>query len=345
MKYRLYTTSQKAWDGMFKAMASAQKSIYLEMYIFLDDTQATHDFLGLLKAKAKAGVEVAIIADAFGSSSLRQGAAAELRAAGAEFIFFSHWLKHLHRKILIIDERVAFIGGVNIEETTRHWRDIQLRLTGRIVKPLLRSFAQTYKAAGGKKEALLVFARRTLVKRLKAWVTETSDSPEPGDSLNRYYSEHIKAAQQLVQIATPYLLPPRRLLVALDDAVRRGVKVEIVIPNDTDIKIINKVNYLNACRLADLGVKVFLLPFMNHAKLMLIDGREGVVGSQNMDVLSFNFNLESGVFFEQKDLTADLEKIFTTWQKESIVLASAGRRLSWRSWLLMGILKLFYPIF
>jgi len=148
MKYRLYTTSQKAWDGMFKAMAAAQKSIYLEMYIFLDDTQATHNFLGLLKDKARAGVAVVIIADAFGSSSLRQGAAEELRAAGAEFIFFSHWLKHLHRKILIIDGRVAFIGGVNIKEQTRNWRDLQLRLTGRIVRPLLRSFALSYKAAG-----------------------------------------------------------------------------------------------------------------------------------------------------------------------------------------------------
>ena len=116
MKYRLYTTSQKAWDGMFQAMTLAQKSIYLEMYIFLDDTQATHNFLGLLKEKARAGLEVVIIADSYGSASLRGTPVNELKAAGVEFIFFSHWLRRTHRKMLIIDNKIAFIGGVNIKE-------------------------------------------------------------------------------------------------------------------------------------------------------------------------------------------------------------------------------------
>lgn len=105
---------------MFEAMAAAQQSIFIEMYIFADDTQITHDFLGLLKDKARAGLEVVIIADAYGSASLRNSAVDELRSAGAEFIFFSHWLRHTHRKILIVDNAVAFIGGVNIEEKIRH---------------------------------------------------------------------------------------------------------------------------------------------------------------------------------------------------------------------------------
>ena len=72
MKYRLYTTSHKAWDGMFKAIGLATKTIYLEMYILLDDVKATHDFLGLLQEKARAGLEIVIIADAYGSSTLSQ---------------------------------------------------------------------------------------------------------------------------------------------------------------------------------------------------------------------------------------------------------------------------------
>jgi len=108
MKYRLYTTSQRAWDGMFKAITQAQKSIYIEMYIFLDDTQSTHNFLGLLKEKAKAGLEIVIIADVVGSFSLKAVAVDELREAGIEFIYFSHWLQRTHRKILIIDNKVAF---------------------------------------------------------------------------------------------------------------------------------------------------------------------------------------------------------------------------------------------
>ena len=136
---------------MFQAMAGAQKSIYLEMYTFLDDTQVTHNFLQLLKDKAAAGLEVVIIADAFGSSLLRPGAAEELRAAGVEFIFFNHWFSHTHRKILIIDNQIAFIGGVNIIEETRNWLDLQIKLQGRIIMPLLKSFAHTYGVVGGKK--------------------------------------------------------------------------------------------------------------------------------------------------------------------------------------------------
>ena len=155
MRYRFYTTSKKAWDGMFKAISEATESIYLEMYIFLDDTKITHDFLGMLKSKALSGVEVVIIADAYGSRELKSTAIAELKASGIEFIFFSHWLRHTHRKFLIIDHKIAFLGGVNIEEKIRNWRDLQIRLKGKIVKPILKSFAYAYKMSGGKKISIL----------------------------------------------------------------------------------------------------------------------------------------------------------------------------------------------
>lgn len=345
MKYRLYTTSQKAWDGMFKAMALAKKSIYLEMYIFLDDTQATHNFLGLLKEKALAGLEVVIIADAHGSSSLRAGAADELRAAGVEFIYFSHWLKRTHRKILIIDNQVAFIGGVNIKENIRHWHDLQIKIEGKIVSPLLQSFAYSYKLVGGKKESILKYSRLPLVKKIKSWITDNFVGGINLYNLNYYYQDKIKNAKTSIKIVTPYLLPPRWLLAILDDACRRGVNVEIIIPNDTDVKPLNKINYLNACRMSALGVKFYLMPMMNHAKIMLIDDFEGVIGSQNMDVLSFNLNMEAGVFFQQKDLVNDLKNIIEHWRRESIYLEAPGKKLKFSDRILIAVFKIFYPIF
>ncbi len=345
MKYKLYTTSQKAWDGMFKAIGAAKKTIYIEMYIFLDDTQATHNFLGLLKEKAQAGLEVVVVADAYGSKSLRAGAAEELRAAGVEFIYFSHWLKHTHRKILIIDNQVAFIGGVNIKEKIRNWRDVQLKITGQIVGPLVKSFAYSYKMVGGKKESILQYSRRPLSQKIKSWVTDNFSTTSKKYFLNNYYQERIKGAQKLIQIVTPYLLPPRWFLVLLDDACRRGVRVEIIIPNDTDVKPLNKVNYLNACRLSEFGVKFYLMPMMNHAKLMLIDAAEGVIGSQNMDVLSFNWNIEAGVFFRQKDLVNDLGKIIEKWKEESVQFTASIRKIRWTDRILITIFKIFYPIF
>jgi len=345
MKYRLYTTSQKAWDGMFKAMSQAQKSIYLEMFIFLDDTQSTHNFLGLLKEKARAGLEVVIIADSYGSSSLRGQAVNELKEAGIEFIFFSHWLRHTHRKLLIVDNKVAFLGGVNIEEKIRHWHDLQIKVEGKIVIPALKSFAYAYQIMGGKKESILKYSRLPLVKKIKSWITDSIVGTSLLYNLNNYYKERIGAAKKSIKIVTPYLLPPRWLLMILDEACRNGVLVEFIIPNDTDVKPLNKINYLNACRMSAFGVKFYLMPMMNHAKIMLIDDEEGVIGSQNMDVLSFNLNMEAGVFFRQKNLVNDLKNIFEHWKNESIYLNSPEKKIKLTDRMLIAIFKIFYPIF
>lgn len=344
MKYRLYTTSQKAWDGMFKAIEKATRSIYMEMYIFLDDTQSTHNFLGLLEEKAKNGLEVVIVADAVGSFSLSHKRIHELRMSGIEFMFFSHWLHRTHRKILIIDKKVAFIGGVNIKEKIRYWHDLQIKIEGLVVKPLLKSFAYTYKVSGGKKESILKYSNLSLVKKLKSWITDNIPIAGRLYNLNDYYKKKIAGAKSSIRIVTPYLLPPRWFLVAIDDACRRGVYVEIISPNNTDIKILNKFNYLNACRMSVLGVKFFLMPTMNHGKMMLIDDEEGLIGSQNMDILSFNWNMEAGVFFRQKNLVADLKRIVDHWRDQSIPFNSDWREIKWYDKIIINIFKIFYPI-
>ena len=345
MKYRLYTTSYRAWDGMFKAMTGARQSIYIEMYTFLGDTAKTHDFLSLLKEKARLGVEVVVIADLYGSLSLSGKDIDELRAAGVEFFYFSSWFRRTHRKILIVDAQIAFLGGVNIIESTRYWRDLQIKLEGRIVRPLLKSFAYAYEMAGGKKETIIQYRRLALVKKIKSWITDNLPGTAVGYRLGDYYQKKILEARHSIKIVTPYLLPPRRLIALLDGACRRGVEVEILIPNDTDIKILNKINFLNACRLSDLGVRFYLLPVMNHAKIMLIDDEEGVVGSQNMDIMSFNWNIEVGIFFKQKDLVRDLQKIIEKWRLAALDFSASGRKMNFGDKILAVILKLFYRIF
>jgi len=344
MKYRLYTTSHSAWDSMFTAMSVATKSIYIEMYTLLGDTQTTHDFLYLLANKSRAGLEVVVVADIYGSRALRNAAVDSLKAAGVEFLYFSRWFRRTHRKIVVIDNKVAFTGGVNIIEETRNWIDLQIRLEGSIIRPLLRSFAYSYEMAGGRKESILQFYRQPLVKKIKAWITDNLPQTAKIYYLNDYYKKRILEAKQSVTIVTPYLLPPSWLVGVLDDACRRGIKVEILIPNDTDIKPVNKVNFLNACRLSEFGVKFYLLPTMNHAKIMIIDSEEVVVGSQNMDILSFNWNVEAGVFSQQKDLVADLVKIVEQWKKASVEFSALSRKPNYLDRLLIVILKFFYPI-
>ena len=345
MKYRFYTTSNKAWDGMFKAISEATKSIYLEMYIFLDDTNITHNFLGLLKEKARSGVEVVIIADAFGSRDLSANAINELKEAGVEFIFFSHFLHRTHRKILILDNKTAFLGGVNIEEKTRYWRDLQLRLSGNIIKPILKSFAYAYKMSGGHKISILQYNDHSFPKIIQSWLVDNWSNTQHSYYLDNYYRAKIIGAQKLIKIVTPYLLPPRWLLALLDSAVRRGVEVEIIMPQDTDYKALNKINYINTCRLSALGVKCYFLPVMNHAKLMLVDDEEGVIGSQNFDILSFGPNMEIGIFFRQKDIINSLIHLLNKWKRESVLFENGHTKISWKDYILIYIFKFFYPIF
>lgn len=345
MRYKLYNTSQKAWDGMFTSILGATKSIYIEMYSFLDDTKKTHDFLDILRQKAQAGVEVVIIVDIYGSMSLKNEAVEGLRQAGVEFLYFSRWFRRTHRKILIIDERIAFLGGVNIVEETRNWFDLQIKLQGRIIVPVLRSFSYAYEMAGGEKESILSHRRAALAPRIKSWITDNLPGTAIKYRLSDYYRERIRLAKHKITIVTPYLMPPRWLIAHLDEASHRGVKIDILIPNDTDVKIINKINYYNACQLASVGVKFFLLPMMNHAKIMLIDGEEGVIGSQNLDILSFNWNIEVGVFFRQKKLVRDLDHIISAWRRASIELTNVDRHINLFDRLIMSTMRLFYRVF
>lgn len=345
MKYRLYTTSHKAWDGMLRAMSRAKTSIYLEMYILAGDTSRTHDFFRVLREKVESGVEVVVIADAYGSSALKSETIRELRLAGAEFIFFSHWLKRTHRKLLIIDNKIAFLGGVNIQEKIRNWIDLQIRIEGGSVKLALKSFANSYRRCGGKRESILKFSRTPLSKRIKYWIVDNWPGTNKPYYLNSYYRQRLAEAKSSIKMVTPYFLPPRWLLVALDDACRRGVSVEIIIPGDTDVKALNKVNFLNACRLHAVGVKFYLTENMNHAKAMILDGEEAVVGSQNIDVLSFNFNFEVGIFSRQEKLVADLEKIIESWKGEAKLFLGGPVKMVFFDKMLMFFLRIFYPMF
>ena len=341
MKYHLYTNSRKTWDALLKAITKAQSSIYIEMYIFLEDTFESHDFITKLIAKAKAGVEIVIVADALGSFTLKKETIELLRTAGVEVLFFSDFWRRTHRKIVIIDNRIAFIGGVNIEKKTINWDDIQIKLEGRTtVLAILRSFAHIYKMCGGKKNSILNHYKEGMLKKAKSLVLQ--NLPGHGDyALKSYYQDRLLKAQKSIKIITPYFIPPRWLLALLDDAVRRGVKVDIIFPADTDIKILNKINYSSAAAATRLGINLYAREVMNHGKVLIIDEAEALIGSQNFDTLSFEQNFEIGVFFRQKNLVEDLVKIFDDWQKKSKNFETLNIKLNWLDRLKIAILRLF----
>ncbi|KKP89667.1 MAG: Cardiolipin synthase [Candidatus Moranbacteria bacterium GW2011_GWC2_37_73] len=343
MQYKLYTTSIKAWDAMLEGIEQAKKSVYLEMYIFERDTTTSHDFIGKLKQKARSGVRVIIVADAFGSKALKKEIASTIENSGIEFLFFSNWLRHIHRKILIVDERIAFVGGVNIGKRFTNWNDLQLKVVGRIAKRILRSFAYTYEMAGGKDKKILKHRERKFTAKLKFFILEHWPNKNIY-TLKSHYIEKITRAQKSIQIASPYFTPPRWLISLLDDAIRRNVRVEILIPKKVDWRIMNLLNYRYMRALHPLGITFFLSRKMNHAKLLIIDGEEGLIGSQNMDLLSFQLNSEVGIFFKEKALLDELAITIRKWKQNSEIFKPQKYKMKFIDYVILTLLKILYPI-
>lgn len=344
MKFQLYTTSKKAWSGMIEEIKKAQKSIYIEMYIFIDDLSDPYDFIEILKAKALEGLSVILVADSFGSFFLRTSTIRELKKSGVEVLFFSKWLRTTHRKILIVDERISFLGGVNIKKNSIDWLDLQIKITGSaLAKNTLKSFAYTYKMSGGKNKYILGKMRRNSLKTIKAQLLEHWPNHKIF-ALQAYYIEKITLAQNKITFVTPYFTPPRWLVALLEGAINRNVEVEIFIPSHTDIKLANWVNRAYIKKLSSLKINFYNQNRMNHAKVLIVDNKEALIGSQNLDLLSFNRSIESGVFIKDRKLLEELNEVISVWRKNSAKVPQGLKNLNFFDKFFLGIIKFFYSI-
>jgi cardiolipin synthase len=342
MLYKFFSNSEKAWEVMFESINLAQESIYLEMYIFVDNIRE-FNFLKLLKEKAKNGVRVKIILDSFGSARLSEKALLGLRDNGAEVIFFSRFLHRTHRKILIIDEKIAFIGGVNFEERMHKWADLVVRIEGRLVKSICRSFAKAYFNSGGKDQKLVALNKEVLLNKAKTWIMEHFPVSNKFH-LKKVYQKAFRDAEKNVLLISPYFIPKRWLIGAMHQAVLRGVKVEVLIPKVTDNFFVDRVNYFYIYKMSKLGIIFHLEEKMNHAKAIIIDDKEGMIGSNNLDRLSFEFNSEIGVYIKDVEAIRKLLKIVNEWKNKSTVFDSKLHPLKWIDYILSPFIRLlFFP--
>lgn len=344
MRYRFYSTTEKAWDAMLEAISEARESIYLEMYIFVDNTPR-HAFFDAITKKAREGVRVKMIIDSFGSSELSREAMEGMRRSGAELILFSRWFRHTHKKLLVVDEKVAFVGGVNIHRVFLKWKDLQIRLEGPIVNSVICSFARTYMMCGGADSSVVRFCERRmrLGERARIWFLE--HQPPSGKRLiKKHYRSAISGARKSIVIVTPYLFPRRWMVALLHQAVLRGVEVEMILPRRTDHRLITKTNFFYISSLASTGIKFHIQNEMNHAKVLLVDGREGVVGSQNLDILSFDYGIEAGVCFREKEMVEDLKRIIEEWKADSVPFDPSMYREKWIDFLIAPVIRLFQSI-
>lgn len=353
--YQFFSTSRDAWEAMKQAIKSAQRSIYWELYIFRHD-ETGKSFLELLKEKARAGLEVKLIFDGFGSFWFDTLAVEEMKKAGVEMIYFNplrlsylwrglrKWFERTHRKILIVDRQVGFIGGVNVEKRSSSWFDLQVRVEGPIVKSLLRNFARAYLAGGGKLNRVKHILYLPIIKE-NYWRVLWHKPRSDFSIVRRVYLQAIARARHSLTLVSPYFLPDRELLEALRQARKRGVKIDLILPWKTDHRV---VNYAMRAywRLYDkLGLKIYLVKKMIHAKAMLVDGKWAMVGSSNFDSQTFYRSHEANLVFTGREMIDDLKKIFRGWRKRSRLFRSLKwERRSFVQRIYEAICRLFKPI-
>lgn len=337
-KYKFYRHTQEAVEAMREAVLAAQSSIYWEVYAFIDD-DFSQSFVDALCLKAQQGLEVKVIADAVGSFDMSRLTISRLKGAGVDLVFYNSldprpslttWFSRLwyrnHRKVLIVDKDLVFLGGVNVGKIYSQWDDLHVRLSGRPVNILLRSFAHSYIRSGGdrKKVAhLLNLGIKEDLVEVKNRLHFILNSPVAfgGSSAKKFFSKSLESTKKKFNLMTPYFVPDKNFFNLISQAKKRGVEVNLFLPNHSDHRFVDWIaSFYN--RLAHKsGANIFLSPKMNHGKAMTSDKELGFVGSVNFTPRSFMYNEEAGILFEEKEMIEDLDKIFDDLQKNSLELS------------------------
>jgi cardiolipin synthase len=299
----------ETYPAMLAALAAAERSICFETYILAAD--ATGDrFKAVLIERARASVAVRIIYDAVGSFGLPEAWVGELRAAGCEVVDFNPiapWrarfrLSHRdHRKIIVVDDRVGFTGGLNIaneyasvEDGGVGWHDMHCRVTGGIVLDLARMFRRTWLRCGGAPYPAPPAAGDAPGTGRERFLRLLDNTQRRQRTIvRRAYLHVIKHARERVLIQNAYFLPDRGLRRALTKAAARGVDVRVMVPGHSDVKLAQWATLYVMRRIARRGIRIFLWRgVMMHAKTATVDGVWSTIGSYNFDAQSRFNNLE-----------------------------------------------------
>ncbi len=322
-EYNIYHTTKEAWEAMLVAIAEAKRSIYWEMYILVDD-DAGNRFFDLLTSKAKEGLEIKIILDYWGSFWLSNKKINELKATGIDirifqprknpFAGFKDWfMRRTHRKILIVDDRIGFVGGVNVDKNMENWDDLVVELRGKPVRSLLRSFARTYIICGGDKKTVYHLFKYRYRVHHDTFDIVYDDIDRTESRIKNKYLESIYKARERIILFSPYYFPDKHFLQALWTARKRKVRIDLLIPFRTDVRFATYAAYAWFSVMSKLGVKVHLTKNMMHGKGMVVDDDLAFVGTSNLEHSSFDYNQEVNVALKDKKVVARVKHILEKW--------------------------------
>ena len=337
-KVKLLKSGQAKFDNMFEAIRQAKSSVHLEYFNFRNDSIASLLF-DILKMKAKEGVEVRAVFDGFGNDSnnqpLKKHHITALRNSGIKIYEFDPsrfpWVNHIwprdHRKIVVIDGHIAYTGGMNVAdyyikgtEKVGEWRDMHCRIEGQAVNELQRIFVRFWKKVTN--EDIQGAKYYTGYGKGDKTVGIINREPHTSNEIMRYFYIHaLDAAQDSVKIVNPYFALVPSVKKAITRALRRGVKVDIMVSAKCDVPLIPDVVFFQVHTLMKRGAHIWLYqPGFHHSKIMMVDGRFCTVGSTNLDARSLRFDYEENAVFIDSETTQELTEMFMRDTQKSVYL-------------------------
>jgi cardiolipin synthase A/B len=335
-KISLLVDGPATYDAMLKAIGEAKDHINFETFIFSDD-EVGQEFAELLMRKQAEGVQVNLIYDAVGSMSTPSAFFQRLRDAGVNVLEFNpinplKVRKRLlatqrdHRKVVVVDGKIAFTGGVNISNvyygssfsadggpnnSKEGWRDTHIQIEGPAVAELQRSFLQTWRYQKGPPLAERAYFPHLEAKGTALVQVIPSYRGETHRLAYIMYVAAIERARYSIDLTTPYFVPDHQMRKAITEAAKRGVDVRIVLPGSSDSNLTLYAGRSFYSDLLESGVRLYeLRNRMLHAKTAVVDGVWATVGSANMDLWSFLRNNEINVIVVGKDFADKMEDLF-----------------------------------
>jgi len=347
---RLLMSGKEKFDNLFEAIRQAKSSIHMEYFNFRNDSIANLLY-DLLREKCQQGVEVRCLFDGFGNDSnnqpLRKEHLRKLRADGIQIYEFDPirfpWVNHIwprdHRKIVVIDGRIGYTGGMNVAdyyivgtEQVGEWRDMHCRLEGPVVSELQTIFIRMWKRIT--KEELNDPKYYQAVPAGDKTIAIANREPRTtNEIMRRFYINALDNAKDSVKIVNPYFAPPPSLLKALERCAERGVKLDILISSKYDIPLMPDMVIYYMKKLAKRGARVWRYrPGFHHSKIMMVDGKYCTVGSTNLDSRGMRFDYEINAIIIDSVTTRQLENRFMEDQKKCDYMTHEGLKKSQNTW-------------
>jgi cardiolipin synthase len=326
-RVKILVNGKVTFEHIIAELEKAENHIHLEYYI-IDDDRIGNEIRRILIRKASEGVEVRVIYDDIGCWSLSDEYILSLKNAGVQvfpfmpvrFPYFTNKINYRnHRKIIVVDGKVGFVGGLNIadryisgSEELGPWRDTHLKIEGEAVYSLQSVFLLDWYFVSKRNihDQDQYFPPVDITdQRLMQIVTSGPDSDWA--SIMQTFFSAIATAKSYIYISTPYFLPNESILTALRTAALSGVDVRLLLPKNSDSRLIRWSSFSFIGELLDAGIKVYLYhKGFTHPKLMMVDDVFCSVGTANMDIRSFDQNFEVNALIYDQRITVAMRNIF-----------------------------------